>query len=296
MLIVPVFLPSLDLVMHAEPVIGQVSRAHATRVSLGGKALNVALNAAAMGAPVHLIALAADWLEARLRNEIGDAVTLTGVPTSVSPRIDVSIVAGDGTTTVVNSASRPLSRAEQTAMLACVNGAVDRDDVLVVAGRQPEGIVQHLLKIGSEAGARVILDTSGPDLRRGAAMGPELVKVNADEFAAALGISVTTAWDSGRSVVPQPRALVITAGAAGSRAWIGSAEPFEVIPPPVTAVSALGAGDAMTAGIAATMHEGASLREALVVGTAWAASSVTSVASTADPGVVSRLRRQVRVR
>lgn len=126
-------------------------------------------------------------------------------------------------------------------------------------------------------------------------MGPDVVKVNADEFAGAFDVSAARAWERGRSVAPEPGALVITAGAAGSRAWIGLAEPLDVIPPSVTAVSTLGAGDAVTAGLAAAMQEGASLREGLMTGTAWAAASVQSFASTADPAVASQLRPQVRV-
>jgi 1-phosphofructokinase len=295
MLIVPVFAPTLDLAMRAEAAIGAVSRAETTQVSLGGKALNVAFSAAAMGAPVHLIALAADWIEARIREQIGDAAVVTGVRATESSRIDVSIVAGDGTTTVVNSPPHPVSRVEQDAVLSRLQSVIERNDLLVIAGRQPGGIVERLLSIGAEAGARVVLDTSGPDLRTGAATGPEVVKVNVEELAEAFGISVATAWERGRSVAPQPGTLVITAGATGSRAWIGLSKPFDVIPPSVTAVSTLGAGDAVTAGIAAAMHEGATLREGLVMGTAWAAASAQSFASKIDPAVASHLRRQVRV-
>jgi fructose-1-phosphate kinase PfkB-like protein len=295
MIVVPGFSLALDVLLRAEASIGAVVRADESLVVPGGKALNVAYYAGAMGAPVHLIALAVDWMTAPIGKEVGSSTTVTFVQTAVWPRIDVSVVSDGGKTTTINSPPPPIPDEELDAALARTSMVIGNGDILVVAGLQPPGIVDQLMAIGATAGARVILDTSGPDLARGIRAGPEIVKVTAEEFAAAYGLPPQEAWERGRSFAPEPETLVITAGAAGARAWSRGAGMMEVRPPEVNVVNTLGAGDALTAALAAAVERGGTLREGLVVGTAWAADAVQSLSPRVDGTREAALKRSVRV-
>ena len=88
----------------------------------------------------------------------------------------------------------------------------------------------------------------------------------------------------------------ITDGAAGLRAWLPDGRGVRVLPPPELAVVAtLGAGDAVTAGLAIALAGGNEPIDGFVLGTAMAASTLDHLDASVDRVAVDRLRKDVRV-
>jgi len=144
-------------------------------------------------------------------------------------------------------------------------------------------------------GTRVVLDASGAALVRLIAARPEAVKVSADE-ARELGGEQDVAGDVRPSRLATVPIVGVTDGAAGLRAWLPDGRALRVMPPPELAVMAsLGAGDAVTAGLAIALAGGDDPLDGFVLGTAMAASTLDHLDASVDRAAVERLRKDVRV-
>ena len=95
-------------------------------------------------------------------------------------------------------------------------------------------------------------------------------------------------------MVPAASALILSRAAAGARVWSGGRR-CSVRVPAQAVVSGVGAGDAMTAGIAVALAEGATLVDAVARGAAWGAAAVRELDLTLDPAVARGIDAEVRV-
>lgn len=149
------------------------------------------------------------------------------------------------------------------------------DDWLVVAGSIPPPIeyaeYARLIEQGNRAGARTVLDADAEALEAGLRGKPHLVKANHHEIARLLGRSL----DEDADLLPAADDLraagatvaVVTAGERGAVA-VSDEGAWWTHPPKTVVVSAVGAGDALMAGLLLQLEDGASLGEALRWGTA----------------------------
>ena len=124
--------------------------------------------------------------------------------------------------------------------------------------------------------------------------GPDICKVNVQELADALGRDVSVCWREGGALAPTAGALVLSRAAAGARVW-ADGQRCGVRVPSQAVVSGVGAGDAMTAGIAAGIADGITLTEAVARGVAWGAAAVRELDLTLDPAVARAIATEVRV-
>lgn len=313
MIVIPALHPAREIgtvVASLRP--GHVQRSSTTIESVGGKAINVARFASLMGGQIQLLVLAdaglRGWLE---RDEvIGGQSFVTVVESSVPSRIDVAIVE-PGRVTVVNGAAAdpgPAAAALVDATLATLRP----DDILVLAGSLPagmEGTLGRLIAGARARQARTVVDASGPWLAEALLAQPDAIKINREEAEAVLADASEPAtefpqdrdapWAAVRAIaargLPDGGGLVaVSDGAAGLRALIGG-EAWQVTPPAdVSVVNALGAGDAVTAGLALAFDGGASGLDGLVLGTAMAAARLGHLECRLDPADVAGLRRRVR--
>jgi tagatose 6-phosphate kinase len=73
-------------------------------------------------------------------------------------------------------------------------------------------------------------------------------------------------------------------------------ETFQIVPPKIEAVNAVGSGDAVTAGIAFELSRGAAMREAVITGMACGtANALNPISGVVRPDDVERLRPEVRI-
>ena len=184
--------PSIDRTHVVEALTpGEIHRPQHVVAVAGGKALNAARAAHALGADVHAIALlgghAGRWVAAALEEE---GVTCDAVAGPGETRICLSVSDGEALTEFYEPG--PALDPEHWAALEAAAARVAASARWVgVAGSLPPGApadaAARLLRVAREAGARVALDVSGEALRLGLEAGPDFVKVNAAE-AAELGI------------------------------------------------------------------------------------------------------------
>ena len=313
MIVVPALHPAHDVVVRLDSFdVGAVHRAApgAMAVGVGGKSVNVALAVATMGMPVRLVVLA-DAILLDALSVVGaglPGLELIAIPSPVASRTDVAIAARDGLTVINATAADPGAEALARVHAATLH-ALSAEDVLVLAGSTPAGTEGADAAIATQAGAqrvRVIVDADGPALASLVGTRPTAVKVAAAEAA---GLAHMTPKPVRRRSAPpvlssaqRPAGLGsvpivgITDGVAGLRAWLPDGRVVRVLPPTDVKVrSPLGAGDAVTAGLAIALARGDDPLDGFVLGTAMAASTLDHLDASVDPTVVDAYRARISV-
>lgn len=272
--------PALDLTWHVDALtVGGTHRADAGASRAGGKGLNVARVAHAQGAAVRALTT----VGGRTGEEFAEELRTSGVPHALVPvagatRRSIALVdAALGDTTIVNERGVNPSDAEWAAVVAAVVDTVAGAGVLVLSGSLPPGAPESLLPVlitvGRDAGATVIVDTSGPALLRAADAGATVLKPNRAELVEATGLSDPIA--GARELLSRGAALVLLSlGADGMLAVTASDLLHARLDVPL-AGNPTGAGDAAVAAVAHLFDTGEQDPEALLRrATAWSAAAV----------------------
>ncbi len=267
--------PSLDLTYLLERYTpGRVHRTPGPVAVAGGKALNMARAAHALGADVAVVVLLGGPTGERVaRIARGEGLELIVVDTEVETRTCVSVAAADtGELTEIYEDSPGVTAAVLDRFLAEVAAAlVRRPGWLSVSGRGPTGAggaVTALVRSGVAAGVPVAVDTHGESLPGALAAAPALLKINRAEAAEVLrrpedgdlgAMAAELHRRSGADVVlTDSTAGAVTAGADG--VW-------RVGPSGRRGRYPVGSGDSFLGGLLAGLVEGRSLAEAVRLGT-----------------------------
>lgn len=240
---------------------GEIHRPRHVVAVAGGKALNAARAAHALGADVHAIALlgghAGRWVAAALEEE---GVTCDTVPGPGETRSCLSVSDGEALTEFYEPGPE-LATAHWAALEAATARIAAGARWVGVAGSLPPGApadaAARLLRVAREAGARVALDVSGEALRLGLEAGPDFVKVNAAE-AAELGISSAAALQR----MTRDGAAAITHGADGMELATPDGTLHRAVPPRLGAYP-VGSGDAALGGFLGALDAGGGWEDAL---------------------------------
>jgi 1-phosphofructokinase family hexose kinase len=279
--------PAIDRVLlapgfrHAESV-----RVAEARESAGGKGVNVARVARTLGMQARICGPLAGTNGRRIA-ALADA---EGFDTrwcwlvEGESRICMLVIdqaAPD--TLVINERGPTTSPADWDALAQLVTAEAAQASAIAVSGSLPPGVPADKLTalLRDLASHRPIyLDTSGAALTAALGLPLALLKVNAEELGEALGTPITTpAGARAAAALVQsrgPAAVIVSLGAAGAvaydphGAWLAR-------PPTLTAISAVGSGDAMLAGVAAALAERGDLAEALRMGVACGAANTLAV-------------------
>lgn len=147
---------------------------------------------------------------------------------------------------------------------------------LVVCGSFPPGVPENglseLVERANRAGLPVALDTYGEPLAWSLPLAPALVKINQEEAAEVVGKPITTLAQAFEAAAELQRRgaqqVVITLGKQGAVGLTRQAKAFSWAAPAVRAISAVGSGDALLAGIVMGLAQGRELPEALKWGVA----------------------------
>jgi 1-phosphofructokinase len=261
--------PSLDrtITLVAPLARGAVQRVDSVTVEPGGKGINVAraLTLAGVDALALLPAAADDPLLGALRSH---GVPFTAVPIAEPVRTNIAVTETDGTTTKLNERGAALDPAALDALTRCVMENSRQAPWVVLSGSLPPGVppdwYAEIVAALAPLPCRVAVDTSeAPLAALAAAFGtacPDLVKPNTEELASISGVaeadldrtvahgdfSVVVAA-AGKLVEQGVGAVLATLGAAGA-VLVNATGAWFAAPPPVTARSTVGAGDASLAG------------------------------------------------
>src|SRR5262249_29280493 len=151
-----------------------------------------------------------------------------------------------------------------------IDSWMEKASAVLVAGSLSRGIREEFYAgIIKRANARKVItaiDATGGVLRRGLNAGPTLVKVNLDEISAVLGplpSDLSQLVDSIRKVRNGANfQTVITLGEAGA-VLVTDGQAWHALPPRISKVNPIGAGDAFAAGFLKALMERRTPAEAL---------------------------------
>jgi 1-phosphofructokinase family hexose kinase len=251
--------PVLDRTLIVPAVnLNEVLRATDKRDDLGGKGFNVSSALKAMG----MDSLALGFVGGATGDRLQQMLAQRGIATKLlqigdETRTNIVVTDTDGHQYLkVNEAGPLVTEREVEQLATMVEQEVRDGDYWVLAGSLPRGVPRdfyaRLIPRIQNNGGRVLLDASGPALLHGLAAQPALIKPNALEASEAAGFPVTdiaTAENAARSLQARGiEAVALSMGAAGMLAARGN-DLVLAAPPQVTAVSAVGLGDAALAGM-----------------------------------------------
>ncbi|MGC3874562.1 1-phosphofructokinase [Halomonas sp. GXIMD04776] len=307
--------PALDLAIRLQELTpGAVNRTESTRLDPAGKGVNVARVLVALDHEVTVsgfLGAANDAAFRRAFADLGVEDAFLRVPGET--RINAKISEQDGRVTDINGPGMHIDREAFRRLVDDIDDRVAdparRPDAVVIAGSLPPGVspedlaslIRHLRK----QRLPVWVDTSGPALAAAIAIQPEECKPNAIkpnelELAAWAGETLNNdaAWlraaqrlhDSGIEEA------MISAGGDGVL-WVSRRGIWLAMPPRVSVVSTVGAGDTLLAAMLHGVLGDLPAEQALRLATALSAESVRHV-GVGDPQAVDvdHLQQQTRVR
>jgi 1-phosphofructokinase len=298
--------PTLDKTLSVPRLIpGEIHRAAFIRQDVGGKGINVSRALAALG----LESLPIGFLGGSTGHAMRAGLDALGfrhrfIEVAGETRQNLTLLdASTGQYTKINEPGAAVTEADLAALAAMIEEMARPDDTVAFCGSLPPAASANayatLIAQAKRAGARVLLDTSGPPLQLGMAAKPYGIKPNAEEAGEALGRTVEgdagclgAARDLAAPGIP---VVCLTRGAAGLvLSWQGNL--VLARPPDVRAASPVGAGDATLAGIIWALADACdaeeAARRAVACGTGAAMQEGTGVG---DRGLIESLRPRVLV-
>jgi len=270
---------------------GEVLRLADVVVTPGGKGLNVARTARALGVPAMLVA----FLPGRTGRAAGEliaaeGVRLAGVTIDGEIRSTAIILEPSGRATVLNEPGPPLADEDWMAYEAAIGAALDEHGVLVCSGslppEAPEDGYGRLVRRAHANACPAVVDAGGPALRSALGYGVDVVTPNLGEAEGLLHGRADQSVEASPDARPRSeaaalalvdagaRAAIVTAAAAGAAVAVGSEATWVPAPRVDVVRNPIGAGDVLTAAVAAAIEEGVHVVEAARRGVAAAAASV----------------------
>ncbi len=293
--------PALDRTMVFRGLrLGAVHRTSQVIVAAGGKGLNVARAARALGQP----ALVCGPLGGHTGEQVAHLAAEEGLLCrwtshgAGETRTCVLLVdpeAADGT--ALNEVGPPLGGAGWAAFARDALDASASVDMCVAAGSLPPGVppadLGALIRELGERGRRVVVDTSGAALLAAVEARPWGLKVNGHEAGELLGRLVADVPAALAAVEELlGRGLTLAAVSLGALGCVAGAadERWWARPPALRVQSTVGSGDSLMAGLTTGLLRGQPLAEALRQGVACgAADALTPGPGKVEPDEVARL-------
>lgn len=277
---------------------GRTLRASSVIETMGGKPTDCSWILGEMGIPSLALGLAAGSTGQSLERMLhAKGVTTDFVQVGGESRRNLIIAPQDGSAhTAITSASLAVSEAHVAALRDQYVAALDGCDLVVLGGTLPAGMkpdfYTDLIALARARSIPVIFDAGEPNLSAGLKSKPNYVKPNRDELGGLTasmhpqGIgrriaSVADAYTAGREIIERYGTIpVISLGSEGGLAVLPD-RAYRIPPIKVPVVNAAGAGDAILAGLAASVIRGLPLEDGLRLGFG-AATAVVGTPGTAE--------------
>ncbi len=282
---------SIDRTIEIERLVPYgTNRALSTRTDAGGKAVNVALTAARLGAA----AAVTGFMRAADADFFGAALHAGGVEADFlqlpgAMRVNVKVLDREaGAVTEFNEAGAPVTAEDLDALCARVQRHAARGGWMVLTGSLPPGCPKDYYRRLALAagGCRVALDADGEALKRALDAGVALVKPNRRELEGLTGRALNSLDDVRRAALEivgmGVETALVSLGGEGALA-VRRGECLFAPPPEVPVRSTVGAGDAMVAGAVAALEAGQGLEAVLRAGVAAAGAAVSTEGTQAAP-------------
>jgi fructose-1-phosphate kinase PfkB-like protein len=261
----------------------RVNRCSEYRFDSAGKGLNMSRVLCQLGKKnVHLTQLGGSLRPVYLELCAKDGIDVKWVESESNIRFCYTIIDKEKSqvTELVEEGERA-GEGTEGRLLEALDMLLPDSSTLIIGGTKTAGfsgkLVPEMVRRARDAGLFVILDTRGPDLLNSLPFGPDLIKPNLEEFTATFACEKFNDFkgDKGHTALlcreiyeKYGCRIVLTRGK--HNLWYSEAGDIEEFP--VEAIESgeplntTGSGDAFTAGRAAALTDGASLREALAEG------------------------------
>jgi 1-phosphofructokinase family hexose kinase len=267
--------------------LGQTYRA-TILTQAGGKGFNVARALRTLGHKSRVVAPLGGHTGALLQDLAShEGLECDGWATELELRICLTIVdpEHDFRLTEIYEQSQPLTTNDWRELTALTAHSFKTASFLAICGSIPGSIPEeslyHFLQAAQQAKIPVLLDSYGPQVVRALETQPALLKINQHEAGMLLTRSVETiseAVEAARELQQHgPYEVVITLGKDGAVGITRQSEIFGWSAPQVQAVSTIGSGDCVLAGIAAALERGEALPAATRLGIAAGAANTLQI-------------------
>jgi len=280
--------PSIDkLYMVEGNTLGAVQRVQKVSNTAGGKGLNVSRVSALLGEDVTATGLVGGYIGAYFESLITGNIrsAFTHVASETRSCINVWDTT-NGVSTEYLEPGAPITAEEAEQFFCDFRKELEKADVITISGSLPKGApadsYEQLIALCREAGKPVLLDTSGENLRRGAAMKPDFIKPNTDELAQLLGHPVSgmeEAIEAAKALHESGiRWVAVSLGSKGA-VLVCEEGVFHGQPPKIEPVNTVGCGDSMVAGFAVAMSRGLGAQDALRLAVAVSAANALTTST-----------------
>lgn len=270
--------------------INKTLRASRIVESIGGKPTDASWILGELGIPSYALGFVAGLtgeVVKRLLTEKG--VKVDFIPIAGESRRNIVIVNDDGSGQTTITAHTLFPNETDVATLRQKFIAIlEHATCIVLGGTLPHtmspAFYSDMIALARERHLPVIFDAAEPNLSAGLASAPTYIKPNRDELSGLMGkpiVSVEDAYHAGREILArhgtQP---IITLGEDGGLAVLHD-RAYRIPAIPVEVANTGGAGDAVLAGLAASIERGQPIEDGLRLGFA-AATAVVTMPGTAE--------------
>ncbi|MCF7849393.1 MAG: 1-phosphofructokinase family hexose kinase [Kiritimatiellales bacterium] len=281
--------------------VGEVNRAAQVTVGTGGKGTNTARIIRTLSGNPLLLGFSGGENGLRLENLLKEeGVDFRFVRGDDETRTCQTLIEnGNPHVTELVEEAPPVSSNDWKKMVELFQSLELSGAIIPMSGKLPPGAPDsayaELTRIAQDAGAIVIVDAPGEPLFQCLEFSPALVKINEAELR-----GLSNDWknpaDGCRQLIENGALAVFVTRGAQPAIYVDKDESFEVVPPKIAAVNAVGSGDAVTAGIAYELSRGQEMREALITGMACgAANALNRISGLVRVEDVERLRSEVQI-
>lgn len=284
--------PAVDKTVYIQKLLpNDTNRVMKVEIDAGGKGINCSRMLARLGVETTAVALlggkTGDFVRVVLDRE---GIVLESVPTSKATRICLCIEdASELPPTTFNERGGPIEHTELVALFEKAKDVARKSSYVVLGGSVPVGVnpdvYKVLIQIASGGGAKAVLDADGDAFAEGVKSRPFMVKPNWDEAERFLETTFDSKSDVARGALKIHEQgielVVISLGRQGAVACYEGMI-YDVVPPEVKAISTIGSGDSMIAGMLSGLESGASIVDSLKLGCA--AGAATAMSNGADIG------------
>lgn len=277
--------PSVDVTIELDALnVGRTNVVKSKAVTLGGKALNVAVGARRLGCDVYATGL--------LYNENGylfeNMLNNEGIPHRFAwnngrVRENYKFIDNRAMLTEVNDVGGAVIEGKMEEILALVKELSATSSVTVLSGGLPRGVEESYygqLAKAVDARSKTIIDAVGLKMFSALGAGVELVKPNLHELEDVIGKSIDNKEDMLNGcyelIDRGAKRVLLSLGKKGAVITDGSKN-FYCKSIHVAVNSTVGAGDGMVAAAAVGLEKGLSLKELLLTGVAAGTATVMSV-------------------
>ena len=293
--------PAVDKTLNASRVVmGTVNRMDSATNMAGGKGINVAKVLSQYDVKVKTLGFIGGYSG----DIINDAVKKMGATpcfTRVSgdTRTSVNLITEDGYITEFLEPGPMIQPSELEEFYATYEKEIEDCKIVVISGSAPQGVGPEayvkMIDLANSKGKKVMLDTSGDNLKKGMYARPFMMKPNLKELESLMGRRIQGIQEVTESAlqivewgVPNVLVSMGSKGILYARDNDGKNEVYYVQAPSIRAVNSVGSGDSAVAAFVISYLQGLNPEETIKRCVAISAANACSL----ENGVISKEKAQ----